>query len=377
MKKQIIAAAVAVAVAAPAMAQVSISGRVGATYDNFKNAPINGRGQNQASIGDNNTRVIFGITEDLGGGLKFAGQIDIRGNTDVGATTTANTSGNTFASVTGGWGRVLVGSHDMLYNEVLGFGTSGDVLDGVNIHRRTLFTSNRDNTGGAAPTQITGTRVNNLLRYDSPTFGGGFNFTLGYSTNPAAAELPSNTEATDRDDDGSASMVFARYASGPLKATLGYYNEKRDAVTGAPAAAKPSDKFTLAAVSYVVGPLEIGLNMTTAAYKSGVDGARTQTRDNFSIPVNYSMGSTTLHAGYTEVGSNNRSRNTGAAQWMVGATHFLSKRTLLGAGYSALSNGNNARYQMLGTVPADTAGGMIGAAGGDATYYGFGIRHNF
>jgi predicted porin len=376
MKKHIIAGAVAAAVAVPAMAQnVTLSGRVGATLDSYASQTAAGVTTTQQSIGDPNSRLIATITEDLGGGLKFVGQLDIRGASDspsqngaaVTSSPVANFNGNTYASISGNFGRILVGKHDMLYNETLGNSTSSDVLDGVNNHRRLLFVSTRAAVAAAAPTQITGGRVNNLLRYDTPQIGS-FNATVGYSTNPAADEVQSNAAGSADDDKGSAQMAFLRYSEGPLKATFGYYSEKRDVA----AAAKPSDRFMLAAAAYNFGQLEIGVNYTQNDHNTGA-GAKFE-HSAWQVPVNYTMGATTFHGSYARVGETSNQTGSGANQYMLGVTYNLSKRTLLGAGYSKLENGTNARFQMLGSVASDTS---VVANGGDAEYYGVGIRHNF
>jgi len=115
MKKHLLAMAVASAVAAPVLAQnVTITGRIGAELVQEK---YTGIGQNQRTVEDPNSRVIFQVSEDLGGGLKFAGQLDMRTAADE-AGVTENAGGNNFFSLSGNFGRILIGKHDMHYNEI-------------------------------------------------------------------------------------------------------------------------------------------------------------------------------------------------------------------------------------------------------------------
>jgi predicted porin len=99
MNKKLLAVAVAGALAAPVVAfaqsSVTISGNLKMSLQQYKlsNASAARAGQNtsQSLVHDDSSRIIFNMTEDLGGGLQAIGQVDIRVTKDGGAD---NANGN-------------------------------------------------------------------------------------------------------------------------------------------------------------------------------------------------------------------------------------------------------------------------------------------
>lgn len=71
--------AVALAASASSFAQVTISGQIDLGYA----ASTNASGTQSSGLGTDNSNVFFGVTEDLGGGMKVAGSMGVKGNRGV------------------------------------------------------------------------------------------------------------------------------------------------------------------------------------------------------------------------------------------------------------------------------------------------------
>lgn len=353
MKKHLLAVAVAAAVAAPAFAQnVSISGRIGAVVNQEK---YTGIGKNQRTVEDPNSRVIFTVTEDLGQGLKFTGQIDMRATIDATASTTENSSGNSFGAISGGFGRVLMGRHDMHYNEVFDLG-AGYVNDASSTYRNILMYVPTSTT---ATTSVGIGRVQNLVRYDSPAFAG-FSATVGYSQNAAADEV---AQTANNAAQGGATIGTLRYSQGPISAYVSNFRRK-------------DDNQAIQLVSQIYGAkynvgngIEVAANFGTASSQSGV-GTKYE-KNAFTIPVSYTVGANTfvLTVGETEAASN--LANSGASLTDLTWNYALSKRTTLSAAYTSLSNESGVAYGLYGSTASNAV------AGADGTNFSIGIRHNF
>src|SRR5690349_8186352 len=97
MQKILLAIAVAGALAAPvaarAQSSVTISGvfKVGVDQDKVSNPGAARAGLNTSEIRvtDNSSRIIFGMTEDIGGGTAGIAQIDMRAGLDTGTLSAA------------------------------------------------------------------------------------------------------------------------------------------------------------------------------------------------------------------------------------------------------------------------------------------------
>jgi hypothetical protein len=354
MKKHLLAMAVASAVAAPVLAQnVTISGRVGAAVTQEK---YTGIGQNQRHASDPNSRVIFNVNEDLGGGLKFGGQLDMRLNTtEAGATD--NSSGNNFFSLSGGFGRILVGKHDMHYNEIkdLGAGYAEDA--GSTYRAMLLFVP----TSTTAVTSVGIGRVQNLIRFDTPTFNG-LNATFGYSTNAGANEV-AKTSALPNNDQGQATIGTARYNQGPISAYASIFRNKADQ-------SNVQLKSTIYGASYDLGNgLQVAINAGEVSSQSGI-AAKTE-KSGMTLPVSYTMGNNQFVFTYGQ--SDAASGVTSSAAKMTNLTlnHSLSKRTVVAVSYTTLTNENGAAYGIYSSLQTNAT------AGADGSAIAVGFRHNF
>lgn len=352
MKKHLLAVAVAAAVAVPAFAQnVSISGRIGAVVNQEK---FTGIGKNQRTVEDPNSRVIFSVTEDLGGGLKFAGQFDMRGNADE-VNSGDNSSGNTFASLTGNFGRVLVGKNDMHYNEIFALG-AGDVTDADNTYRNILLYVPTSTT---ASTSVGIGRVQNLVRFDTPAFAG-FTATVGYSQNAAAVEA---AQTSNNAAQGGASIGILRYTMGDIAAYASNFRRKDDGSATQLTSQIYGAKYNLG------GGIEVALNMATTSSQAGV-GTKYE-KNAYTIPVSYTTGRNTFVLTYGESEATSNLANSGAQLTQLTYHYALSKRTTLGASWVSIANESGVAYGMYGATVSNAV------AGSDGTNFAVGVRHNF
>ena len=184
MQKKLIAAAIAGLVAVPALAQtnVTISGHLRAGYDNYSvkdcATPVDCRSESKFS--DQNSRIIFNIVEDLGGGLKAWGQLDSRFTVDNGGQSANGlinwwAHGNTgMGLMHASWGKVTLGHWDVYYNEFernLGLPRAQPLQYNLGLG---IMSQVATTAGGATSAQTVGfaTRTANLLMWDSPNWNG-------------------------------------------------------------------------------------------------------------------------------------------------------------------------------------------------------------
>ncbi|MBZ0131310.1 MAG: porin [Rhodocyclaceae bacterium] len=366
MQKKLIAAAVAGLIAVPALAQtnVTISGRFAAGYDNYKlSGGAAGGHDTYNGFSDQSSRIIFNVTEDLGGGLKAWAQLDQRFDPtdDVGTT---NAGGNSGLGLMGSWGKFTLGRWDVHYTEIAGgtnAGTRAGSLEGI-----TSFGLLAQVNGAAS---VRATRTNNLIMWDSPNWNG-FTGRLMYSTAPFGVEGGDN-RAAGNPGDGSAWSGAVRYANGPWKAGLSYW--KADAEGAALGAG--DQRSTRLWGSYMFG---MGLSIGLGYDRSSLDGgATTSRRTAWYIPINYAFGPHKVYFDYARANdaSNTPAGNTSANQWMLGYDYAFSKRTSAGVYYTKINNSRAGAYSMFHRGAEGAT--LVNLAGEDSRQIYIGMAHNF
>ncbi len=409
MQKKLIAAAVASLVAVPALAQtnVTISGRLVGGYDSYKvkDCQVGVDCRTESKFSDQNSRIIFNVVEDLGGGLKAWGQLDSRFTTDQGGTS-ANGAINWWAQGNTGmglmhdkFGKVTLGHWDVYYNELegnLGAPRAQSLQYNLGLG---LMSQVATTAGGAATAQTvgTGTRTSNLLMWDSPNWNG-FTGRLGYSTNPAAVSNEGSgvgTSTLSGDAGGGYAWTAAiRYNNGPWAAGYAHwYNEsenRQKTAAGAYTAARndlTGDRVWLG-YSFAMG-LKVGIAYDRSKNNNAAAAAVTQTsqrRSAWYLPVSYSFGPHAVYASYAKAydASNTTGIDTGATAWNIGYDYAFSKRTSMGIYYTALNNKNGGNYNLFSTagnggtaITAGAAATGVSGAGADARQWYIGMAHNF
>ncbi|MCE4557203.1 porin [Roseateles cellulosilyticus] len=323
MKKIALVAALAALTAAPAFAQSSVTlwGRINTSVESQKigNADRVGKMEN------NSSRLGLRGTEDLGGGLKAAFNLEHGFKSDDGTLHTLGGASNMFWSrqanveLSGAFGTVRLGTWfpdsyfstvDRTSNHNHDTGTSSDALfSSFGFDYRT-----------------------NKIGYFSPTVGG---FSViasaraGEATGPRAFDLSANYEVGGL-------HLAATYAEADKFAT----SNKRKAYTFEG--------------DYAFGPF-----LVTGYYqREEVDNFRS--RDIGRVSAMYTLGASEFHVnvGGTKSGGDGTFKSAGASQWTLGYNYNLSKRTKVYAFYTAIDQ-------------------KLPNKQGDFSSLAAGIRHNF
>jgi predicted porin len=419
MKKSLIAAAVAVSLSAPAMAQVSISGFFNASYDQFSVSQQNAArvgAKNENRITDNSSRILFNVSEDLGGGMRAIGQFDLRVAMDamqpINPTTAAAAAtgaptppvnvingGNNHVGLQTNLGTFRFGRQDIQYTENALFMPVG--LATIASHAG-FFHS----VGARAMTGAT--RTANLAWWVSPRWNG-TQLTLGYSTNPGG----NSSNPTQGENDLAKVGDGARAGSGTwikLDSAIGsslniVYSQvdlKHDytgltqaaggggaAATGL-AAADFGRAWTGTAMADESGKVLTGKYNLGGGWNVGAGLSRNKTtvvitgvattQNGTQFGLGYTTGAHQVGLGYTTLGDRKTGGanqvETGGKLWTLGYGYNLSKRTQLHASYVSLDNETNANFGLF--YNASTVMANAAALNGERhTAYSLGIRHSF
>ncbi len=366
MNKKLMAVAVAGALAAPgiAMAQssVTISGYFKVGLDNIRvtgatagavtTVPTRAR-SSETRVTDHSSRILFNVTEDLGGGLQTIAQLDVRFSppdiaTPVGLAglTSGVGSGNTWVGLRSkSWGTLTMGRHDLHY------GKAGDdtaakagslimiasgIFDVVGGPNASSATAPRGTTGRGMANQ---TRTNNVVRYDTPQWGI-FSGTVAYSTNPLQASggqnmdgdlhLTNGTAVVGATNTGltgtgpNAGTVIRRKGNGwninPKLTGSNWFAEwshwrakedtnKQSTVAQSAAtlalanqATQHDQKSDTVAGFYRWGGFKLGLAWNRSKTTDPASGYVSGNRRAWSIPMSYTWGSHSVAGHYTRVG---------------------------------------------------------------------------
>ena len=264
MQKKLLAVAVAGALAAPAVAlaqsSVTVSGNINFWYETAgatgatNTVPTAGGTvstfdvKNRDRMQDGNgSNIRFTAVEDLGTGMQAFAQIESAvGNqlnmrndgvsNGAGAVTTTQTGGgwatrNSGVGLRGqAWGEVLIGIWDVHYNEQ--YGTDGLLIKAAS-HMSMLgllngfgMTGTSTGAGALGGVQI-GARYSNVIRYQSPNWGG-FSFRAAYARPTDNAVPVNNSAATANVTDGSKNKMvnFApQFNMGGIHVGLSYLKD--------------------------------------------------------------------------------------------------------------------------------------------------------
>lgn len=318
MKKIALVAALAAVTAAPAFAQSSVTlwGRLNTTVESQKL----GNQDRKVVVANNNSRLGFRGTEDLGGGLKAGFNLEHGLESDTGAASGGTQFWNRQANVelSGSFGTVRLGTWfpDSYFSTV----------DRVSNH-------NHD-TGSSSDALFSSFAFgfrSNKVGYFSPNIDG-FSFIASAHAGEGAAgdarafDLSGNYEANGL-------HIGATYAQADTVAKRKNYTIEAD---------------------YAFGPFLL------AGYyqREEIDGTRS--RDIGRVSAMYTMGQSEFHfnIGGTKSGGDGTFKNAGASQWTLGYNYNLSKRTKIYGYYTQIDQ-------------------KLSNKVGDFNSLAAGIRHNF
>jgi predicted porin len=367
MQKKLLALAVAGVLAAPAVAMaqsaVTISGVFKTSLDNISignpAAARTGLNTSETRVTDNSSRIIFGITEDIGGGMSGIAQVDMRLNTDTG---TLNAGGNTWVGLRGNsWGTVTLGRHDLHYGKQPDdIAVKAGALQAASVSLMDFVSNGTTAIAGA-------TRTNNVLRYDSPNWSG-FAFTAAYSSNPTTQEADLTSGARK----GNAYNLNPTYTANNFGVGWSYWNQKADA-----AGAGSDQKSNVFYGYWTGGGFKVGAALNNSKVENGTTGAVQFDRRAWTIPVSWTSGSHNVYAHYTKANKDKVAGDgTEAKMIAVAYVYDLSKRTSVGVTYAKIDNGANAAYNFFTNT---TFGGANTAslAGEDPRLLALTVRHAF
>ncbi|HYD58629.1 MAG TPA: porin [Burkholderiales bacterium] len=386
MQKKLLAVAVAGALASPlAMAQsaVTISGVFKVGIDNYRVSNSTRAGnKSETRVTDNSSRMIFGITEDLGGGLSGIAQLDARPQLDDAGGNFAE-SGNTWVGIRStSLGTITLGRHDLHYGKqpddtaaLAGalMAASVSLMD---------FTENGQAIAGA-------TRTSNVIRYDSPNWSG-FAFTAAYSTNATGDEA--DLSSTQRK--GNAWNFNPSYTTSNWQVGWSHWRRKADApsaagtftlnaTTGVVAAGTPSagsaDQESNSFYGFMrFGAIKVGLGINQSEVENPLTGAKTQDRRAWTVPVSWTAGPHHLAGHYTRAGDDDITGNeSGANMFAIAYSYLLSKRTSVGLTYARINNDTNAAYNFFTNTGGLGSTSSTMTNGEDGRLLALTVRHSF
>jgi predicted porin len=376
MQKKLLALAVAGVLGAPAVAMaqsaVTISGVFKVSIDNYKidspsstasTAPgsiaHSGTNTSENRITDNNSRLIFGVVEDIGGGMSAIAQVDFRFAPDTG---TVTAGGNTWVGLRGtSWGTVTLGRHDLHY---------GKQPDDLPVKAGALMGSSvslMDYVANGQTGIANTTRTNNVLRYDSPNWSG-FAFTAAYSTNPTAVEgdLASSVRK------GNAYTFNPSYTASNFAVGWSYWNQKADG--GGSLSDQKSNVFY---GYYTVAGFKVGAAINDSKVENGTTGVKQFDRRAWTIPVSWTSGSHNIYAHYTKA-KEDKVVGSGSDAKMIALAYVydLSKRTSVGLTYAKIDNNSRAAYNFFSSLTSSGVNNLV-ANGEDPRLLSLTVRHAF
>jgi predicted porin len=338
MQKKLLALAVAGVLAAPAVAMaqsaVTISGFFKVGLDNYSigsaTAARNGLNTSETRITDNSSRILFGITEDIGGGMAAIAQLDMRFAPDTGSLTA---NGNTWVGLRGtSWGTVTLGRHDLHYGK-----QPDDIASKAGaLQAASVALMDYVARGGTANAIAGATRTNNVLRYDSPNWSG-FAFTAAYSTNPTGTEADLSSSARK----GNAYTFNPSYTASNFAVGWSYWNQKADNPTATSASDQKSNVFY---GYYTVAGFKVGAALNSSKIQTS-GGTTLFDRRSWTIPVSWTSGPHNIYAHYTKA-NKDKVLGDGSDAKMIAAAYVydLSKRTSVGLTYAKINNSSLAAY---------------------------------
>jgi predicted porin len=365
MDKKLIAIAVAGALAAPAayaQTALTIGGFLKGGVEQLSYGGSTKARTSQVGVVDDSSRIIFSMSEDLGGGLRAVGQADMRLAIDTGG---GAFSGNTFVGLAGNnWGRIVLGRFDLHYQHRASALTTKGSLRADN-------TSLLGFAGGGGTAIAANTRTPNVVQYNSANWGG---FTIN-------AAWSSNTGATDADighanRKGNAYNLNPQFSQGPFTVGYSYWSDKPDN----PGATTPDQRGDRLYGSWTAGPFTVGLVYDRSELKLSLPpNTKTSKRTAWSLPVSFTMGANEIHAHYTTAGDDKQTTlSDGAKMFAVSWAYNFSRRTSAALTYAQIRNDKDASYNLFtsASLGLGAAPGTI-LAGEDPRMLGVTLRHAF
>ncbi len=350
MNKKILMAAVGMALVAGPMvaahaASATVYGHMHMSMDRYDN-DVNEEGM----MASNSSRFGFKGDEDLGGGLKAIYQAESGVFTIDEGSGFGGTLRNTFMGFAGSWGTVKFGRHDTPYKDL------GRKFDNFNEQVGDM----RNFIGNAGAYD---NRINNMIRYESPNFGG-LNVVVQNSSNT------SSTSGAGTDTAGNAankdSSLGVNWSAGPL--FLGAaWNEVAN--TGS----NNDTTGTRLVGAYTFNDITLGLLWESLSDIGGISG---RDRDAMGLVAAMKMGNNKFKFHYLDGDQLDDTPNTGGDMLAIGVDHLLSKTAVVYLNYASVGNDTSAAFNTAGIIGGH--GDFLAASTGkDATAFSAGYILKF
>jgi len=402
MNKKLMAVAVAGAFAVPtlAVAQVTVSGKLGIQLTNVKisdaAAGRAGAPSSSSFVNDNASIIRIGAREDLGGGMEAFGQYEIRPNLDGSAGTgTAGASNSGALPVGSATGVSFVGLRSNAYGTIRagtmatwGDGQGSGLSPETSQHYSTSGMTNYIMIAGA-PLSFSASRQPNVIMYSMPAMGG-LNLSAGWSSNSAGVDddllrtttrkgqswyfMPNYTLAgvgkfgwayADIKTEGSNTTAY------DIKANKLYWEGKLAGVDVGLSYAKITAKAGNAATAAAAGILALTPGAT--------EGTKVADVTKWWLPVRYRVGKNTFGFMYIKSGDDKAQIGDQASkQTSLAYNYNFSNRTNAGISWVKVKNAAAAGYDITSmTGNGYGAGGASMGTGEDMSLIAVSLNHTF
>src|SRR3990167_6723429 len=350
-KKLLMVAVGAALVAGPmlaAQAETKLYGHFHMSLDRFDNDT-----NEDGRVSSNSTRIGVRGTEDLGGGLKSIYQLETGvAAIDEGTGGLGGTLRNSYVGFAGDWGAVKVGRHDTPTKDL------NRKLDRFNEE-----IGDARNFIGAG---VSDARVSNMIRYESPSFGGA-TVTVQHTSNDASGTTSTVTAApgsvtTTTTGEATASVQKSTSAnllwtSGPLFAGLAYEEQ------GSTTSDNPTD--LRLAGRYDFGDFDVGLFWETMSDLVGVSGVD---QDVLGVLASFKFANNRVKFQWYDADDiDGTAAEDGAKLWAISLDHLFSKTTRAYVSYAKVENDNGTTAYNIASangghyeaLPATTLGASV------------------
>jgi len=343
--------------AALAQTSVTISGYIKMAVEHVKLGDSARPNTSEGRVVDENSRIIFQMVEDLGGGNQAIAQLDWRVTPDVGTDTA---SGNSWVGLRGkAWGQFVIGRSDLHYNNSTSEFSSKASYKGNIIAILTY-------AGGGATAIANDSRTPNVYKYDSPDWSG-FKLTAAVSTSPNAPEADiGSTMRHGRGYNVAPTFTAANWGIG-----YSYWNSKADAFT------VPDQRGDRVWGYFVWGGLKLGLNYDRSKLTSAA-GVTTSNRTAWSPTLRYATAPHNFFLEYAKAKDDKATAvSDGAYMISGGYAYDLSKRTSVGISYVIVKNDPGAVYNVYGGGGGYASTNAAPLPGEDPRVWSLAVRHAF
>ncbi len=369
MRRKLIGLAVAGAMAAPLAAQaqqgstVQIYGLLQPSIDFVDNGDDSG-----TNMSNNNSRLGFRGSEDLGGGLKAIFQLESAVDFDN-RSGTGWTRRDSWVGLAGGFGSVTLGTQFTAYKRSTDFldPFADTIGDYNNVFGVPAFDQDGFND-----------RFTNSVHWTSPNWGG-FQLMATYGLNgDGDGDLHEEDSGDGKDD---AFSIALTYKLGGLTLVAAYEDQEDrlevDLGGGAGFALESAKSYKIGA-GYKLGNTTFGLMYAKEDFGSVsgaagavpvVDGDDLE-RDLIFASIKHSIGNVDLMASYTWADDFDDVSDSGAQAFAIGAAYNFSKRTNIGAYFTMVDNDDNVAYGL-------DAGHAPSGAGEKVKAFSVRMRHAF